>query len=323
VALSPDGKYVAACGLKPSKGEELASQGWLSVWETATGKLVTTLERPVPGSFCVAFSADSKTLAAGSDDKIVRLWDVTSGRRRATLHVGGLAFCLAFSSDGKLLAVSSVVPDVRDGAGAKRRMALWDVATGKERTVLDAQTAWPGGAVFSPDGKTLACVNDEEGDGSGQAPRRAAIDLWDVATGQRRTRLTRHGSAVWSLAFSPDGKVLASASADGTLLLWDPGSPSKEPALLSAAMLTRFVTFLPDGKTLASAGGFGGVDTGGVVQLWDVAARTEVATLPGYPFSVEHPSFLAASRDGKLLAFGGADGVVRLFDVKIPATPGR
>jgi WD40 repeat protein len=150
-------------------------------------------------------------LASGGYDGTARLWDVPSGRERATLtddlarlalwKPGRPVWWGTFSPDGALLATSF-------GGGTAR---LWDVPSGQRRATLNdvPQTSWLGWGTFSPDGALLAI-----GVGDGTAR------LWDVRTGRERATLTGHTRAVSWVAFSPDGALLATTSEDGTARLW-------------------------------------------------------------------------------------------------------
>jgi WD40 repeat protein len=159
----------------------------------------------------VAFSPDGKTLASGSADKTVILWDVaTRTRLGPPLTHGSGVTDVAFSPDGKMLA----------SGNDDNTITLWDAATrqtrGQPLTVRGSRLAdVAGGGVtsvaFSPDGKTLA---------SGKYD--GTIILWDVVTRQPLGQpLTGYGGPVGSVAFSPDGKILAAGNIDNTIMLWD------------------------------------------------------------------------------------------------------
>jgi WD domain, G-beta repeat len=197
----------------------------------------------------VAFSPDGKTLASGSADHAVRLWDVATGDPIGDPLTGhtGRVWSVAFSPDGKTLASGSDDATVR----------LWDVATG--RPIGSPLIDDIGGVLsvaFSRDGKTLASGGDDR-----------TVRLWDVATGRPiGDPLTGHTGPVYSVAFSRDGKTLASSSLDATVRLWDvaTGRPIGSP-LTGHTGRVWSVAFSPDGKTLASS------SDDDTVRLWNVA----------------------------------------------------
>ena len=129
--------------------------------------------------------------------------------------------------------------------------------------------------------------------------------LWDTASGQPTATLKGHTSGVIAVAFSPDGRQLASAGYDGTVRLWDAASGQPTATLEDHSGGVTSVAFSPDGRHLASAG------DDGTVRLWDAASGQLTATLEGHTGWV---SGVAFSPDGRQLASASDDGTVRLWD---------
>ncbi|KUM93648.1 hypothetical protein AQI88_24840 [Streptomyces cellostaticus] len=240
----------------------------------------------------VAFSSDSHTLATGSSDGTVRVWDTATGTTRTRLTgLSGEVNSVAFSPDGNTIAT-----------GSSYSAWLWDAATGKPRTPLTGHTNTVFSVAFSPDGHTVATAS---ADGTAR--------LWDANTGKPRTQLTGHTDTVFSVAFSPDGHTVATASADGTARLWDANTGKPRIQLTGHTAQVVSVAFSPDGRTLATGGG------DGAMQLWDATTgepRTKVDVLTGTALSV------AFSPDGRTLAIAGTNRLTRLWDVTTGAMSG-
>jgi WD40 repeat protein len=155
-----------------------------------------------------AFTPDGKTLATFSDgDSQVQLWEAATGARRGGLALrepcpcGGRLRLLNLSPAGRLLALGTV----------GERVLLWDMVSGREKPMLPGDTGFTTAVAFSPDGSTLAS-------GSGHPGGR--VRLWDLKTGRVRVTLPKSG-AIYSLAYSPDGRLLVASNGAGKLLLYD------------------------------------------------------------------------------------------------------
>jgi eukaryotic-like serine/threonine-protein kinase len=279
VAFSPDWKWLATAGEDKS----------VKVWDSAAGREIFSLLGHTHSVWAVTFSPDGKRLASASDDKTVRVWDFASRQEIAILegHTS-LACGVAFSPDGKRLASAgydktvrvwdtatgkevlslpghaSVVRDVTfspDGmylgsAGFDKTVRVWDAGSGREVLRFDGNSHF-NSVAFSPDGKWLAAAGD------------GTIQVWDVAAGSERLTLRGHVGTVWRIAFTPDGRRLASAGNDRTVRLWDMFSGEETLTLRGHSGEVMGVAFSPDGNRLASAG------SDGTVRVWDATPVDE------------------------------------------------
>jgi WD40 repeat protein/tetratricopeptide (TPR) repeat protein len=277
----------------------------------------------------VAFSPDGQTLASGSWDSTVVLWDVETRQSLRRFAGTGMVHSLALSPDGWILATGSMESMVK----------LWNVAYAEEADrTLEGSTDNVSSVAFSPDGELLATSGWAEGvvlwrvsDGtllrsmegheddeptvafSPDGQTLAAGDwqgrvlLWDVESGELLHAMGWHTQTVWSVAFSPDGQTLASGSADGTVILWDVESGERLHTLRPRGGEVWSVAFSPDGRILAA-----GLEDS-TIALWDAETGEEVGSVQGHTSGVRSVSF---SPDGRILASGSEDTTVKLWDME-------
>ena len=269
-------------------GWTLASQeeNVIRLWDVRTNTVRHTLTGIVERASC-AFSPDSQTIACGVwNERSVYLWDVDTGELQRGIPVADHEFVtdLAFSPDGQTLV--GVVQSTSYLRGAIR---LWDVPTGRvqsDSSVVDL----PGGEVFSPDIRILAGKSDDR------------IHLYDVHTGEILHTLTGHQESISDLAFSPDGKILASACYDTTVRLWDVRTGRQLHVLIGHSLDSKNVAFHPNGNILAS-----GLSP---VYLWDVRTGQYRKTLK-MPRAIFDMAF---SPDGQILAGATVEGKIHFWE---------
>jgi RNA polymerase sigma factor (sigma-70 family) len=302
VAYSPDGKQLLSGG----------DDQTIRLWKVESGEEVRQLTGCRNAVSSVAFSADGKRAAVSGADDSVRVFDLATGD--IVRRFRGTAEFLRFSADGKTLAAG----------GPEQGVHLWDVDSGKELRQVDVRPEEIQAVALGPDGKALAAAGQGPAaalpaaglgqaaalDRGGPAPFAGGggrINLLDLSTGRDLCPTTGHRGGVGALAWSPDGKLLATGGADRRIVLWDAeGKQVRE--LIGHSGSVASLVFSPDGKTLASASNDPGDRT---VSLWDPATGKETRQLRGHTSAVFGLYF---SPDGKLLVTREIGAALRVWE---------
>ena len=245
IRLSPDNKLLAgAC-----------TDGFVHVWELASGKERFRLAGHHRCPKCLAFTSDGKRLASGGEEGSVRIWDVGSGKELRRLGPEGHSVnAVAFSPDGRLLATAQHDAAVR----------LWDTSSGKLLHTLRGHQNDVFDIAFSPCGRWLLSAGSYD----------ATIRLWRVIGAEEVAKLTGHSGFVTAACFTPDGRTIVSVGMDRTVRFWEVATHKEYCCLRGHRGAIRSLLVSPDGRVAIT----GSADTTALV--WEVkASAPEMANL--------------------------------------------
>jgi WD40 repeat protein len=296
VAFAPDGQTFASTHLYD-----------IEFWKRTPG--IERSERKLTfkgGTFgkALAYSPDGKWLVAGSESAEIRILDAELGTTVATYPVGGKRGSgywldsMVISADKKRLAVG-----VRRNQFHQGDILLLDPLSGNEIARLTGHDTPVLALAFTADGQTLASGSGDPANTNKREP--GMIKLWDLKGMTERGTLIGHTGRVASLAFTADGKTLASASGDGTVKIWDLNADMERDYLKGHKSVVVDLAYSPDGRHVASA------SWDNTARVWDVATGKEVAVLKGHG---DHVSRVVYLPNDNTIATAGWDGTIRFWN---------
>jgi eukaryotic-like serine/threonine-protein kinase len=288
-------------------------------WKRQFQRGHTTLKGHTDKVLSVAFSADGKRIASGSQDGTVKVWDAHTGKAALTLKGhNGPVYSVAFSADGKRIASGS----------EDRTVKVWDARTGQKTFTLKGNGNGVTSVAFSADGKRILSAS-------------GTVKVWDAETGQEAFSLDINGSSV---CFSPDGKRIASGSTNDrarvrnrtrlkkrttedsvdpfdffsnspdvvikpvpAVQVWDARTGKPERTLEGHTGDVTSVAFSADGKRIVSG------SRDGTVKVWEAQTGQETLTLKGH---TDHVLSVSFSADGKRIASGSEDKTLKVWDAQ-------
>lgn len=262
-AFSPDGSLLAACGLRELTGDD--GRGAVTLWNTTTWQVERILEKGARGDLAhVEFLPDGKRVAAGGGSPTTGcfVWDVASGELIAEGPHMAPQLRFGVTPDGQSLISAEVVSSGYDARGnwhGTSRVVAWYVGADEVRTQLGELAGYFTSVAASPYNHHFAAGGGSDAYGR---TRPGELVLWDRSG--RATSLKGHRGTVLAVAFSLDGRLLASGGKDGTIRIWDVSAAKLVRQLRGHRGDVQAVAFSPDGRLFAS----GGEDRS--VRLWQI-----------------------------------------------------
>lgn len=249
-----------------------------------TWQCIRTLSGHFSSINALAISSDGTTLASGSADRTVKLWNIESRIPRCTLSGhSSLVEAVVFSPDGSTLVSGSWDYTIK----------FWNVDTGELIHTLGEHSGWIKCLAISSDGLIIL---------SGSADK--SIKIWDANSLSVRTSLCGHTGAIHSLAISPDGQIFASGSADKTIKVWNLCNGDVQLTLKGHSEPVNALAFSPSGQLLIS----GSADK--TIKIWHLASGTVLHTLTEHSDSV---TSIAINTQGNMLVSGSADNTIKIW----------
>ncbi|GAB4376604.1 MAG: hypothetical protein Kow00121_23910 [Elainellaceae cyanobacterium] len=238
----------------------------------------------------VAISIDGKTIASGSFDQTIKIWDFPARKLLRTLSVHTDAIrSVVISSDGQVVASGS----------SDKTIKLWNLQTGELLQAFSGHSGPVWSVDISSDGQILVSGSYD-----------GTIKVWDLTTGALLRTLPEHYDSVWSVDISPDGQTLVSGSYDGTVKAWNLQTGQVLRTFSKHSEPVRSVAISPSGTTLASA------SWDKTVKVWDLQTGQLLHTLSGHSDRVVS---VAISPDNQTLASSSLDRTIKIWDLETGA----
>ncbi len=278
IAFSPEGRDLVA--VNPRRG--------LQLWDIQTHGLIRIFAEQVRDIIDVAFSHDGQTITSINYDAVVHAWDADNSTLLRTFKIPGRT--AAVSPDDRTLASAQVYGD---------DIWLLDLQTGQKFGVLTAtQPSGVGIIEFSPQGQLLASAS--------QSYFEPGIRIWDIKANKLLRGVSENSHGISTMAFSPDGRTLASSDHDGFVTLQNINTEQGSPTQILHKLPGHAIAFSPDGHLIAT-------NSQNDVTLWDTKSGQRLAQLKGHTAVIRRIVF---SPDGQVLATSSSDGTVWLWGIQ-------
>ena len=278
VAFSPDGQFLAI----------VDSTGEISLRDVNRDEQLWQKKGHSDWIRSIAFDIKSKTLATGSHDQFIRLWDVETGQLIREIKAGSRVYSLAFSQKYDVLASS----------GDQNSIKLWDARTGQCQRTLEGHTSWVGVIAFGRNqtGEVLASGSDN-----------GTLMLWNIQSGQCLHQMETGKRSVHAIAFDAESKKLVSGGADNTLKVWNADTGKCIRTMEGHRDWVRSVSLSAGGAHLAS----GSNDQ--TIRLWNAETGECIRTIDAHTTRVWSVAF---HPNQQMLVSGSDDRTTKLWDVQ-------
>ena len=280
-AFLHDDQWIAATGV----------DGTLKIWNIKTGELIHDINAHEGPAFTLAVSSDRKQLATAGVDRVIRLWDAETGKIQSELRGHeGLVHCARYFNHSNSLVSCGFDGSVR----------IWDLKDKKlvKTVATELKEIWS--LALAPDDKTLAVAGVLRNEGAMASVSVQPIDLYNLPGLDNARQLNGHVQDVLCVAFSEDGKLLASGARDGAVKIWDVVTGLEKESYAGTSLI-RSLAFMPNNESLLAGG------NRSKVVVWDLTSARSAMKVRAHSARIVCVDY---SPDGKLIATGSEDGEV-------------